>query len=433
MDLLAILEVYNYGLVFVFGLFLSVFIAGGWKSKRQKLLIFVLCPLFLLIQGIISIFRGVDAVKLLYPLIVHLPLILILIFIFKKEILTSVISVCTAYLCCQIPNWIKLVVTALTDSFILGEVVYATLIFPVFLLLYDYFVPAARDAVTYSLHSKLLFGSLPLAYYLFDYFTVVYSDEFHSGIRMINEFLPTALIIFYMLFITAYQTQVQHRMQAELQNSIMETALKQSEAKIQGLRQTETQTAIYQHDMRHHLNIIQGLLTADKTKKAEEYIRKVQEEVTSFAAKLYCENEMVNLLCSSFEEKALKKGIDLQIRAKLPAHLSVPDTELCSILSNGLENALEAVSALEGPARKVELYCESKRNKLLIEIKNPCAGPIIMRDGLPVSGHKNHGYGCRSIRAITERRQGMCSFEAENGVFILRIVLPLSTVNPGTA
>lgn len=50
MDLLAILEVYNYGLVFVFGLFLSIFIAGGWKSKRQKLLIFVLCPLLSLIH-----------------------------------------------------------------------------------------------------------------------------------------------------------------------------------------------------------------------------------------------------------------------------------------------------------------------------------------------------------------------------------------------
>lgn len=48
-----------------------------------------------------------------------------------------------------------------------------------------------------------------------------------------------------------------------------------------------------------------------------------------------------------------------------------------------------------------------------------------MRDGLPVSERQGHGYGCHAIRDITNSYRGLCSFEPENGVFTLRIMLPL--------
>ena len=139
----------------------------------------------------------------------------------------------------------------------------------------------------------------------------------------------------------------------------------------------------------------------------------------------FCENELVNLLCSSFSEKAERMGTRLTVEAKLPKELSVSDTELCSILSNGLENALNAVAALEEALRWVKLYCGVRLNKLLIEIKNPYAGRIAMRDGLPVSHRDGHGYGCRSIRSIAVQNEGLCTFDAEQGVFTLRVMLPL--------
>ena len=145
--------------------------------------------------------------------------------------------------------------------------------------------------------------------------------------------------------------------------------------------------------------------------------------------KRFCENELVNLLCSSFSNKAEHKGIRLTVKAKLPQNLSISDTELCSILSNGLENALRAVSELEPALKWTELYCGIQANKLLIEIKNPYIGEIAMRDGLPLSNREGHGYGCRSIRSITEQNGGLCSFEPESGVFTLQVMLPLSVVD----
>ena len=85
MSFLTVLSVFNYGLVLLYGLFLSIFISGGWSSQRQRLLVIAVCPLFLLVQSVCWLALGVDVARQLYPLIVHLPLALILILILKKK------------------------------------------------------------------------------------------------------------------------------------------------------------------------------------------------------------------------------------------------------------------------------------------------------------------------------------------------------------
>lgn len=175
----------------------------------------------------------------------------------------------------------------------------------------------------------LLFGSLPVTYYIFDYATTIYSDALYSGIQALNEFLPTVLVTFYVLFLPAFHLQSQ------------------------------------------------------------------------------------------------RQGAVLTVDASLPNDVAISDTELCSLLSNGLENALHAVADLPADRKQISLYCGVRQNKLLIEIRNPCAGPIAMRDGLPVSDREGHGYGCRSIQAIAQRNGGLCVFSARQGQFLLQIMLPV--------
>lgn len=425
MTLLTVLGVFNYGLVLLYGLFLSVFIAGGWENRKQRGLIIALCPVFLLIQSPCWLLLGEDTVKKLYPLIVHLPLILILISALKKPAGVSVVSVLTAYLCCQLPRWGSIAVEAVTRSALAGEAAYTLLIGPLFFLLLRYFVKPAHSAMTYSRQSLLLFGSLPAVYYLFDYATTIYSDSLYAGIPALNELIPTVLILFYLLFLSAYHHETQQRIKAELQSSAQAALFRQAQKEMDGLRQAQMQAAIYRHDMRHHLNVIDSFLAAGQPEQALAYIGKTRENMASISVKRFCDNEAVNLICSSFVDKAAQLGVELTIRARLPEVLSISDTELCAILSNGLENALHAASQMEDSARWMELYCSIKRNQLLIEIKNPYAGSITMEDGLPMTDEPGHGYGCRSIRAIVLQHGGLYTFSPENGVFTLQIVLPL--------
>lgn len=425
MTLLTVLGVFNYGLVLIYGLFLSVFIAGGWENDKQRGLVIALCPAFLLIQTPCWLLLGENTVKGLYPLIVHLPLILILIFALKKPVGVCVVSVLTAYLCCQLPRWGNIAVAAVTRSALAGEIAYSLLIGPLFFLLLRYFVKPAHVAMTYSRQSLLLFGSLPAVYYLFDYATTIYSDSLYAGIPALNELIPTALILFYVVFLTVYHHETQERTKAELQSSAQAALFRHAQKEMDALRQAQMQAAIYRHDMRHHLNMIDAFLDAGKPEQALSYIRKTREAMMSISVKRFCENETVNLICSSFADKAARMEVRLTVNAQLPETISVSDTELCAILSNGLENALHAVCQMEDSARWMELYCGIKRNKLLIEIRNPYGGSIAMEDSLPVTAEAGHGYGCRSIRAIVLQHGGLYTFSPENGIFTLQIVLPL--------
>lgn len=420
------LDIFCYVLVLIYGLALSADLStGGYVSRQQKYLLTLLCLLFLLMQGLGLVLLGERAVKQLYPLVTHVPLVLILILFMKKSVGVAIVSTCTAYLCCQPPRWGRIAVEALTQSTLAAELVYILLMPVMYYLLRRFFVAAAYNTMTSSTAALLLFGSLPVTYYIFDYATTIYSDALYSGIQALNEFLPTVLITFYVLFLPAFHLQSQRRADAEMQRSMLEAELEQSQSEMDSLHRLETQTAVYQHDMRHHLNMLDGLLSAGRPDEATAYIKNVQADIEAITPRRFCENHLVNLLCSSFTDKAQRQGAVLTVDASLPNDVAISDTELCSLLSNGLENALHAVADLPADRKQISLYCGVRQNKLLIEIRNPCAGPIAMRDGLPVSDREGHGYGCRSIQAIAQRNGGLCVFSAQQGQFLLQIMLPV--------
>lgn len=425
MDALKVLGVFNYGLVLLYGLFLSIAIAGGCENRRQQIFTLLLCPAFLLIQTPCWLLLGVVTAKRLYPLIVHLPLALAMIFGLKKPVGITLVSICTAYLCCQLPRFGSIAVTALTGRPLAGEAAYTILIVPIYFLLWRFFAPAAYNAMTDSRHSLLLFGSLPVFYYIFDYATVIYTDLLYEGNRTLVEVIPSVLVLFYVAFLTAYRHQLQQRSQSQLQSSLLSTQLKQAEAEMSSLRQADAQSAIYRHDMRHHLSAIDSLLTAGKPDQAREYIRGVQSSIESVTPRRFCQNELVNLICSSFTDRGERAGVSLSVSADLPGSLAIPDVELCALFSNALENAINAAEAMEEGRRWVSCTCAIRAGKFLIEVKNPYRGDVVMRDSLPVSDRKEHGYGCSSIQTITERNRGLCEFRAERGVFTLRVVLPV--------
>lgn len=428
MSISSVLDVLSYGLVLVYGLVLAAAIAGSFETARQRRIVLCLCPVFLLVQLLGWLLLGKDGVTQIYPLIVHLPLVLILVFALKRPWGVSIVSTCMAYLCCQPPHWGRVAAEMLTHSAFAAIIIYILLLGAFLHLLQRYFVAAAYSTMTYSRSALLLFGSLPCTYYIFDYATTVYSDVLYSGAVAINEFLPTVLIVFYILFLPAFHVQTQSRSHAEMERSLLEVELEQSQQEMDTIREAETQAAVYQHDMRHHLNMIGGLLTSGQTQQAQDYIRRVQSDVEAITPRRFCENETVNLLCASFAQKAQRAHVELCVDARVPSELSISDTELCSLLSNALENALRVTAELEPASRRiVKLYCGIRLNKLLIEVRNPCDAPPEMRNGIPVSNRVGHGYGCRSIQAIAQRRGGLCQFRTEGGTFLLQVMLPVHT------
>ena len=194
---------------------------------------------------------------------------------------------------------------------------------------------------------------------------------------------------------------------------------------IEALRLSQQRASTYRHDLRHHMQFLAGCIENGRTEQALGYIRSVCSEIEAGKVTVYCENEAANLIFSAFADRAAKAGVQFTVQAGISQKPAVSESDLCVLLSNALENALHAVADLPADRKQISLYCGVRQNKLLIEIRNPCAGPIAMRDGLPISDREGHGYGCRSIQAIAQRNGGLCVFSARQGQFLLQIMLPV--------
>ena len=240
------------------------------------------------------------------------------------------------------------------------------------------------------------------------------------------RYLPSlSVFLFYFLLPYIYKT-LREKMQMQTAQNALRKQLTSTEEQLALLNETNMQMALYRHDMRHHLIVLDGLLEGGKTEQAQEFVKSAMTDLEALTPKRFCENETVNLLCASYDSKARRLGVQLEVRAQLPKEISLSDTELCSVVANGLENALQAASQPEVSQRWVKFLCEVKGSKLLIQIQNTYAGQVLIRDGLPVSEEEGHGYGCRSIQSIAQRCGGLCSFSAKEGIFTFRSASPLT-------
>ena len=132
-----------------------------------------------------------------------------------------------------------------------------------------------------------------------------------------------------------------------VEKNMMEAKASAAQQKLTEISVSAAQAETYRHDLRHHMSLIGSFLEQGEIDRAKNYLAQTKAEIELITPRRFCDNETVDLLISSFWSKAEKQGIDLSVKAELPSELQIPDTELCSVLSNGLENALHAVNKEE--------------------------------------------------------------------------------------
>lgn len=407
----------------LFGVYISAAFLGIRMHRKNILSLLGFSSAVGFIHALIYVCFGADFSVQIYPLIIHLPLILFLAFYYKYKVLRSALSVSTVYMCCQISKWLGLVAKEITrlDWVYYGVRIVITII--VFLILIQFVSTATAQLIQKSSKALLIFAVVPVTYYLFDYITGVYTTLLYSGEEVVAEFLGFALCIAYLLFLLVYFRQYEETRETEQKNHLMEMQRIQSQKEIEANRRSEYAISLLRHDMRHFLANISAYIDNGEYDKAQEYIRGIISYTDKTAIHKYSKNEIVNLILSSYENEIEKGDIDFQHSIQIPQHLSVSDIDLTSILSNALENAIHAVLPLDVTKRHISLELKMNDDKLLISVKNTFAGHPEFVDGIPINNRENHGFGTQSIRYVTEKLKGNCQFAIKDEWFVLRVIL----------
>ncbi len=420
-----LLYILNSAAVSIFGSVLAASFSNALSTPKKRRIFWGFVMAILLMQRGISLAWDRAALRQLYPLIVHLPLILLLCFLTRRR-LWSVVSVFSAYLCCQLRRWPALLAAYLfPDTDMLQAKVELLVTVPLLLILLRFVSPAIRQLSDHPVKLQLQFGCIPALYYVFDYATVVYTDFLTSGSPVVVEFMPLVCCIGYLAYALYYSAEEQRYLQLQQIQDSLDIQLRQSVREIITLRESQALARRYRHDLRHHLQYISTCIQNGRTEQVQTYISDIYKEIEAQEIKHYCENETVNLIFSSFAGRAARDGIEMKICGTLPEFLLISERDLCVLLSNALENALHACQsyAAVGKVGCIDVQFYEKEGKLFLQITNSYQGKVHFENGLPVSDRKHHGIGVQSICAIVERYQGIYSFQTKGEEFILRLHL----------
>lgn len=344
----------------------------------------------------------------------------------KRPLLISTVSVLSAYLCCQVPRWIGSIGGTIFRSSLADHITYIIAVFVAFYFFHKYVANTLLQLMEKSTKSCVLLGAVPLFYYLFDYITTIYTDLLYQGVSGAVQFMPSVFSIVYFVFIIIYYAEMQKQAFAHRERDMLAAQLRGAHSELATLRQMQNMAAAYRHDMRHHFAILHSMASEGSIEKIKTYLNTARSDIDEITPLRFCENETVNLILSTFMAKAKNAGVNMNVEAKLPGLIPLNDTELCSLLSNGLENAIFAAgSCLDPERRTVTAKATIHKGNLLILIENPYDGVVVFEGGLPQSSQKDHGFGTRSIAAIAEAHRGQAIFNAEDGVFTLKIMISL--------
>jgi len=387
--------------------------------------------LVLAVNTALSLVLPTDQYMKLYILVIHLPIFFVFWITTKISAIKVIFALFTAVFLIYPANVVLTIVSHTAKwlhpagfliSYIAACAVILLVIYRLFKNNFNYLIK------NYSGPSLIKLCLLPLAYYITNYWLGLYN---YAADKAAGVF--TLRTLFFIITITAYvlilDIAKSAREKEALQGVKIALSLRLESAvhQLSALQATQEQAVVYRHDMRHHLALIGGYLADGNIEKADQYVRLAQADIEDITPNSYCENNTVNLILSSFASKAKVNGVALSVEADLPASLALPETELCSLLSNGLDNAITAAAQVDDETlRRARISCQTHKGNLLIFIENSFTGKVEMENGLPQSLREGHGFGVKSMAMIAEKYNGYCSFEAKGEIFTLRIVLPLN-------
>lgn len=183
----------------------------------------------------------------------------------------------------------------------------------------------------------------------------------------------------------------------------------------------------YRHDMRHHLAVIEGLAKQGDCDKIIEYASKMSGSLGETENVSYCKIPELNAVLSEYICRAENAGCKVTQNITLTEKLPFAGDDVCIVLANSIENAINACTKLPEEQRRINISAECVDNRrLFVSVRNPCAEALKFdANGLPVinGNSEEHGVGLRSVNRIAEKYNGFLRCRLENGEFVFHAAL----------
>lgn len=191
----------------------------------------------------------------------------------------------------------------------------------------------------------------------------------------------------------------------------------------QGIQREQVQVRTLRHDLRNHMTVLRGLLESGETEKAIGYLEQITDSSSLGGGKPFSDNETANVVLTAKAKEMRQRGIQGEFQISLPRNLLIAEMDLCALLGNALDNAMEA--AEKSTDKTVRVRCRAEKGLFMLQVDNALAGDEKPDLSTTKKDKTAHGFGLLGMREIAKRYGGSFEVVAANGRFELVVCLPL--------
>lgn len=263
------------------------------------------------------------------------------------------------------------------------------------------------------LKEERIFSTIVILLYLGTLFLGVYYDGFIAG--------GIAALIFVLL-----EYLLQRIMKREEDKTIIyqNKLMKQQMDEIENIYMTMRG---WRHDYHNHLQSLKGYLSLNKVDQMKNYLNELETDLDSIDTLYHSGNLQLDSILNAKLSIAEKGQIRIHCDASIPPQLHVSDLDLCVILGNLLDNAIESCRKIKNPdERFIRVYIGILKKQLYISITNATSETVKQRtDHYFTTKRGDHGHGLKRVDQVVKKYDGYLNRQNEPGVFATEIVLPL--------
>ena len=182
----------------------------------------------------------------------------------------------------------------------------------------------------------------------------------------------------------------------------------------------------WRHDYHNHMQSVKAYLAEENTAGAQAYLDRLETDLDQVRLLFDTGSLNVDAILNAKISLALEREIPCHYKATIPKQLSVSDIDLCVILGNLIDNAVEACRDVEPKSQFLRLYIAPMKQQFYISVSNATNELVRKLDEDYISRKRgDHGHGLKRIDVMVEKYGGYINRKNEPGVFVTEIMLPL--------
>jgi sensor histidine kinase YesM len=203
----------------------------------------------------------------------------------------------------------------------------------------------------------------------------------------------------------------------------LETMKHQEQENYKLLTLSYNQVSEFKHDIENQFLVLNDMLENNDTDSAKKYLVKLSSFVRLANRLCYTGSNAVDSIVNIKGSLAQTYGIEFICKVNIITSIKADELELCRIIGNGLDNAIEGCLRADTPHKHIWISLTEEREKLFLVITNT-SDKVNPSDLSSTKKDKGiHGIGINSIRSSVDRLGGLINLDYEDGIFKLNIMI----------